>query len=395
MRRTAKGHVFSAFMLLTIVILGACSVTGSSGNADPGSVGSDLTSGETVILRLVSDADWMSKPEYKGLGVLLPPRPAPVVAGAADSASHNRFFESAVNNGLGAIVGLIVDGITAAIKAEAEKHERQFRQTTYATDFWEQMNVPKYRAIEIIRYADGFAPPADGSLGTPAARVLVAIVPSEYDPRMLLLKPVYIEWKAAKAKVSSGPSGKRLMTLKMNVLMIGAYVNGSGALVQDNLADATFVLKGVNLDAAVKMTATWTGGKASEGGKWSPGPLTDATAGFFFAPRVSEDLTKAPKSRLAELSGLIVTARKDIEKASEGQAKADSQARLANLQQEQAGLEQSVINLARGGAFGLTVAVTETDESKAKETLLQIADFVGAQKSAAVDAAKGLLPKKE
>ena len=354
--------------------MGGCVSTqpGTGSGDQPKPAASDVTKGEHVELRLLTytDATW------KCLNITLPDQPPEqTIPEASESESGRpRFLEALAAAGAGALVGAIVDGIQAAIKAEAETHERQFRQSIYATDFWQALGQPRYAGFELKRVADGY------DATNPAARLVVAFVYSPYDPRLVLLKPVYVDIRAAKAKVSSDDGGARRMNVKLNCIMVGSYVSEKGDLVQQSLADTTFTLNAVNLDKPVVRSATWIKKTGEIDAHWE-GDLKDHVAGFFFSPRPSQDAIKSLSDELTRADTRI-----------EGEKDADKKKALAGGRKT---VVERLREAAKGGAFGLTLLVTETDASKAKDTLIQIADFVGAQRTPVVDQTKSAInPKK-
>lgn len=301
----------------------------------------DVIAAERVSITLLKYGDPKDNDLLSKLEIKLPAQPMPLQPQGSSSGQTGRVFAALGAAGAAALIGAVVDGVQAAIKAEAEKHERQYRQTTYATDFWLPGLQPKYSGFVIERFAHGFGE-------TPASRIVIAFEYSEFDPRLVLLKPVYFDLRAVRAKVSRGAAGMRNASVKVNALIVGTHVDKKATLIQENLADATFSLSAINLDDCPTLRASWDKDK-----KMWAGELKDYAAGYFFSPRPSQD-------RLGAVLEMAASAERDEE----------------------------IRRLMAGGAFGVTAIVTETDDSRAKKTLIEIADFVGAQKGLFTDAAQ-------
>lgn len=359
-----------------VLLWALISLAGCAGNAGSGAhhepdkavtrVESNVADAERVELRLLTYND----PVWGELKICPGPRPAgeTISDKADDPSGRPRFLAGLAVEGVSMLVGMVVDAVQAAIKAEAELHERQYRQTVYATDFWEELGKPRYAGFELSRYAAGS--------DKPASRLLVAFAYSESDPRMVLLKPVHLSMTASKAKVSPGSGDVRRMNVKLNTLIVGSYVNDKHVFVQENLADSTLTLGAINLDDFKVKQSTFE----SKAG-WT-GDFKYATAGFFLAPRPSSDL-------LAPLTEDLRVIDNKLAQSTLTPADKD------RLEKARSALVESIRKYSRGGAFGVTAIVTETDTSKAREVLLKIADFVGAQRTPLINQAKELIGEKK
>ncbi|MCA9303405.1 MAG: hypothetical protein KC996_04720 [Phycisphaerales bacterium] len=325
----------------------------------------DDTRGERVLVNLITPAEWNSR--YKdGLienkSIVLPdPPPLELV-------SNDDEFRS-LDSIAGAVIGTAVDFIQGQIKKEAAKHERQFHGMTYATDFWVDA-TPKYVAFEIVRFTDQHPEvPASGNnelrpLKDAAYRLICAFQYSEYDPRICTIKPVYLKINSAKAKVTK-QGGKYRIESKADVFLSGSWISSTDAFVTQDLAEAGFKQGSYDLEKSQAMYATWNSSKSTWSGE---GGLDKLTYGYFRTPPVSGDRWKAAevqyKSTLREIGTSNST---------------DSINRRSRAKEQ-------LIAAYSGGAFKLSVVVTETDKSRAKETLIKIADYIGEQKESIIKA---------
>lgn len=157
----------------------------------------------------------------------------------------------------------------------------------------------------------------------PAYRLICAFEYSEGDSRICLIRPVYLRVDAAKAKVTA-INGKRRISTKSDILMTGAWIDHQNAFRQQDLANASFAYSAYDVAKPATLKSTWTDNVG-----WT-GELATSVYGYFRTPPLSEDKTA-------------------------------------------------------GGAFQLSVLVTERDESKTAKTLVRIADYIGAQKQVIVE----------
>ncbi|MDF1810343.1 MAG: hypothetical protein P1U42_11680 [Phycisphaerales bacterium] len=214
-------------------------------------------------------------------------------------------------------VGLVVDFIQAQLSREAAKHTQQFKMFTYADDFWVD-GIPKYAGFEMVRYAKGF----DGKNDTnPAFQYACYFEPSEHDPRIFLMRAVYLKVDASKAKVSTS-GGKRNLTVQINTVMEAAEFNSKNVFSKVVIANDVFTFPGYNLDTSNELKSFWNGSE------WK-GDLSNHIAGYFRAPHW-------------------------------------------NSKQY-------------GGAFKLFVQVTETDESRVQDVLNKVEGFIGSNKDKIVE----------
>lgn len=93
-------------------------------------------------------------------------------------------------------VGLAVDVVAKELEKDAERYQMQWRGVHYNDAFWLDDSKQRYRAFEVIRTTT-----LSDQLGEPATRFVCAIVPSKFEPGLFLLRPVYLEVKATKAKI--------------------------------------------------------------------------------------------------------------------------------------------------------------------------------------------------
>lgn len=325
----------------------------------------DDTRGERVLVNLITPAEWNSR--YKdGLidskSIVLPDPP---VLQLVSSDDEFRALDSIA----GAVIGTAVDFIQGQIKKEAAKHERQFHGMTYATDFWVDA-TPKYVAFEVVRFTDQYpeAPAPDDENQQPpedaAYRLICAFQYSEYDPRICTIKPVYLKVNSAKAKVTKQGAKYRIES-KADVFLSGSWISSKDAFVTQDLAEAGFKQGSYDLEKSQAMYATWDSSNSTWSGK---GGLHKLTYGYFRTPPISGDRWKAAeieyRSTLREIGA---------------STSADS-----NRRRYQA--KDDLISAYSGGAFKLSVVVTETDKSRAKETLIKIADYIGEQKESIIKA---------
>jgi hypothetical protein len=275
--------------------------------------------GETVTLRLIPMDEW----EALGVGKL----PAPV--------DKDRFFGEAASLA-GAAVGAVVDIVQAELKKEAARHTQQYSAFLYADDFWDKKS-PRYGGFEIRRETTAYGHvPADAEgdacEARPAFRLVCAFVPSRHEPRLFLIRPVFLQVNSAKAKVSPSGRAGRVLTIEARTLIEAMAIDDKGNFFQREVADALLKVPGYSLETSRQLTSTYS----EDDGKWT-GPLASQVAGYFMAPIASGD---------------------------GGQS---------------------------GGAFRLALVVTETDDSRAQKTLLQFSDFVGEQRERVVEVVKGAI----
>lgn len=361
-------------------------------------VRSFVRDGERVNLRLITHERWAT--DYAGLTgadnkpIVLPDQLDAIEPQNALVYRSLPMLDSAI----GAAVGVLVDVVKAEIEKEAARHQQQFTQSTYADDFFKGPGRCRYAAFEVERIAKDFGDAAHPE--SPAFRMICAILPSKHDRRIFLLKPVFLRLNAAAAKVSESSGGATTLSIKVNTVLQGAKVKKDGTLEQPNLADATFTWSGYDLKTRPIMSATFD----RQTNTWS-GELRDATAGYFLSPTpYPDETTSSDAARDAEKAGAasvaLAGAKAELDRLNAadpkdpaatkkaedavGAAKKESDAAGAALARSQSRWEVA----SAGGAFRLYVAVTETDDSKAKEHLLKFAEFVGGQKDELVKQAK-------
>jgi hypothetical protein len=391
---TTITRVFAGMFLATIAMF----VVGcaSSGAAGPSSNRSYVREGENVFVRLVTWEEWndpkiYARPTYsveKNVSVKVELPPELKVLGVAEADEALRF--GGVGEVAAALVGAAIDFVKVQLEKEAAKHTQQYKQFTYADDFWKGPGLAKYAAFELIRYADGFNTPEK-----PAFRMVCAIVPSRYDRRIVLLRPVYLKVNAAAAKVSPGWSGDRRFTIEAKTVVQGAGVDDKGGFEQKDLADATLSIPGYNLDESPALYATFkkNEGNSTGDGVWE-GPLKDSVAGYFRAPLppVTKETQKALADAVqnlreaeANLASEIAENGKD---SNQVKAATKAVAKMKDNVEKLGNSDSAWYTTHRGGAFRLSVVVTETDDSRARTTLLEFAEFVGQQREGAVKLTK-------
>ncbi len=322
-RLTARTFFVSAALLL-----GACSGTPrysaieparSASNSSPSSKRHYDRNGEVVVLRLIPYSERESLEER--LKISIPPQPDAIpvndrsLFGAGELAAE--------------LVGLAVDAIKTELEKEAKRHVQQYTRTLYADGYWQDAGVPRYLGFELIRTTDAF--PAEN----PASRLVCLFNHSQYDRRLVLLRPVYFKLNSAAAKVSpSGRKGRRL-TVEFNAVMNTAIINKDGVLTPRQLADVNLKIPGYSLEDSKALTAnfsTTTDADGVETSTWT-GELAGWIAGYFLAPPI-----------------------------------------------QFGGGASGWFTLNQGGLIKLEVAVTETDDSRARTNILEFAEFVGSQK---------------
>lgn len=383
-----RNLVSMAFLVCLFVLGSGCQAPQFASKASAGN--NDDIKGEKVEVNLITYCQWKDSPRYNGLEITLPDQPD-LIAERADVDSFRRLDSVA-----GAVIGAAIDFIQARIKKEAAKHERQFHGTTYADDFWLSGGQPKYAAFEVIRTTD-----AHGE-SDPAYRLICAFYYSEHDPRLCLIKPVHLRVKAAKAKVSS-QGGKRRISSKVNIFLTGAWVTDKVVLVQQDLANAAFTQSSYDLARTEPLKATFASGKWA--GEPPSGPadrFAKQTYGYFRAPPLSPDRLQFATSNLNRAKSEFQQAEKELKEATkqyEETPDADDELKAAaKTAKDDAETARDCARIWRdallerrnealaGGAFQLSVLVTETDKSKTQEMLIKIADYVGSQKKVIIEA---------
>lgn len=247
--------------------------------------------------------------------------------------STNNNFALGAAGVAAALVGVVVDAVKVELEKEAAKHVQQYTDILYADDFWAEPGVPRYAGFELIRTTSAF------SDDRPASRIIFMFDPSDHDRRLMLIRPVYLKVNSAAAKVSAGLDKHRRFTIQVNALMETVVLNEK-LLLQTTTADASFAVRAYSLDASNALRASFD----PEKNKWS-GPLAQHVAGYFVAPLINFGRGPSP----------------------------------------------GWYSQTEGGAFKLSIAVTETDDSRARETILKFSEFVGSQKETLQQAASGLV----
>lgn len=233
---------------------------------------------------------------------------------------------------LTAAVGFAVDAIKTELEKEAARHIQQYKDRLYADDFWEAPGIPRYAGFELIRSTRSY----DGNGNRPHAfKMICVFVPADHDRRIFLIRPVYLRLTSAAAKVSRDGSD-RTLTISTNILMDAAFINTKDQFVQESVANTTFEVKGYSLHESKRKTASYDPATDQWGGS-----LKHQVAGYFRAPP-------------------LVASEKAI---TEGWADDE-----------------------QGGAFRLLVAITETDDSRMRNTLIKFAEIVGENRDKVIEA---------
>jgi hypothetical protein len=246
----------------------------------------------------------------------------------------------------GAAVGFVVDQVKSELAKEAELYQAQFGATAYETGFWDFSTdkpdslSPHYCGFVVTRYAKGFEKGADGK-GVPAYRLICALVPAQClgddrktDIRLFAIKPLLFSTNAAKAKVLW--TGSKISSA-INIALDATWIDKGQGVHQERVATADFVFSAYDL-AQIGDQYDLTNAKKWEDQK-GPYPLIkdkDKIAGWFAGMPLS-------------FSGDGKTAW--------------------------------------NSTFKITVLVTESDQSQAKEAFEWLSKFVGDQKPAIVGAA--------
>lgn len=373
---------------LTLVMIAVCAGGCAGGAAGRSERNSYVREGETVAIRLITWEEWDDpaanvRPTYLGdagerVAIELPPQLGLLQPEVALEAFRVREVAAA-------IVGAVVDFVKVRLEKEAAKHTQQFRQFTYADDFWKGPGLANYAAFELVRNAKGY-----DTAENPAFRMVCAIVPSRYDRRIVLLRPVYLKVNAAAAKVSPGWSGDRRLTIEVQTVIQGAGLDDKGGFEQRDLADATLRVPGYNLNQSPALYATFHQTNPAGDGAWK-GPLEHSVAGYFRAPM--PPITKESQSAMVLAVQNLSEARMRLAQTNptdeEATKAASNQVKESRERLERIGASDSPWYSAhRGGAFRLYIAVTETDDSRARTTILEFAEFVGKQRDEAVNLAR-------
>lgn len=228
-------------------------------------------------------------------------------------------------------VGFIVDAIQGHFEREALKYERQFTATVYDDAFWKEAGgseSPRYAAFELRRETDR----ASGK--APAFRLLCAFDPSESDDRLFLIKPLCLEINSAKAKM-----GGRKLTTTVNIAIDGTWLDDKLNERHGRIAETTWTFGGYDVK------------------KNEP---------EFFLDEDHQSATVAGWFR-----GVPLSYREAPDSDNDGKPDGPS-TRIKN-----------------GGAFKLTILVTERDESRAKQVFERIAKFIGDKKGDIVSGVTG------
>lgn len=395
-------------VVVTLCIAGCGSMPPSYG---PGKNHYRLT-GERVEIRLITYDQWERTysaflAEKAGVNKIdLPPRPEagawlPVGPGSSDRAVG----EAEVSALLATIAGAAIDAVKAAIEAEAKTHEQQYRQSVSADDFWEG-GRPRYAAFEVVRFVDSATKGQKEGQKTQgqkdvAARQVFALVYSQYDPRIIHVRPIFVSVPLAKAKVSRSAGAQRL-AVRSDIVVDSSWVNTGKdglELKSTSLGAGPIRVGGYGLsesDPAV-WHATWNPGTQSGSAPDEPAeqdwPWTGRLAGLstvrFLAPQPSSD----------RVSAFNEEAIKEVYRARAALAAIEAQLARTDLpprartefegqHRTQAQKLRTLMAPFSGGAFTLSVIVTESDQSKVAERLLRVAEFVGSQRDTVVELIK-------
>lgn len=156
--------------------------------------------------------------------------------------------ESAGLGGLAAAgVGLAIDTISKGLERDADRFQMQWRGITYQGAFWAkstgQGSLPAFRGFEVVRRTSLAGATAESD---PASRMVFVFYQPESDPGMFLLRPVFVEFTSAKAKL---PAIGDADTFSAEVdLQLTAAVREKAGLKEVVVATSKWNLGGLDLD---------------------------------------------------------------------------------------------------------------------------------------------------
>ena len=112
------------------------------------------------------------------------------------------------------LVGVAVDVVKAHLEKVASEYEAQFQGTAYAEKFWrDDSGNLEYSGFKVRRYTDRY--PKAG--GRPAFEFEAKFVPSTNDGRFILVQPVSVQTRSARARVHRGAKGSFETQITMQV----------------------------------------------------------------------------------------------------------------------------------------------------------------------------------
>jgi hypothetical protein len=244
------------------------------------------------------------------------------------------------------LVEVGIDWVAEQANKEAAKYEAQFKQAKYDDSFWEN-GSPKYAGFEIVRWADGYE--------NPASRLVCRFEYSKAEPRIVLIRPLHYSIPAAKTQVARiGESGS--IASRTTIMISGAWLDKHGSLQQQELANASIALRNLKFREGSDNNYS----KDVEG----------MVFGYFLAPPVSHDTVAM---QLQNYRAALATHNS------------------ANTKDSSKALEKAhevLTDAYDGGAFRISVVVTENDESKVKDYLIRFSDYITERKPDVVKAVK-------
>jgi hypothetical protein len=255
------------------------------------------------------------------------------------------------------LIGLTVDVIAKELEKDAARYQLQYRSITYDDSFWTYANArrsvdesdapmqmvgtlqPKYVGFELVRWTKAL--PREG--GEPASRFVCLLGASRAEPRIFVLRPIYLEVRGTKAKIPD--IGDRGFSVELDIQLIGAFVK-SNQIVEQILATNKWKVGGLSLRGEKKYRTFVRSDDASR--------YDDAyTAGWFVGVPLPN----------ANADGTF-----EIDEPEEGRTVYDA-----------------------GGPFKLTIVATETADSKAPQYLERSAKYLRDNKDTIVKGLSGAL----
>ncbi|GAB5496058.1 MAG: hypothetical protein Phyf2KO_11380 [Phycisphaerales bacterium] len=180
-----------------------------------------------------------------------------------------------------AAIGAAIDYTAKELERDAERFQMQYRGVHYNDAFWSAKNTPKYQGFEIVRWTTKF-PQSDGSLGSPptaSTRFVCAMVPSQHDGRVFVLRPVYLEVNSTKAKLPW--IGNDKFNAEFDIQITGSVIT-KDALKEVLIATTKCNIGGLDIDGKATRHRTFheSVGSTSE-------YIDSNTAGWFMGPLLS------------------------------------------------------------------------------------------------------------
>ena len=312
--------------LIVIALSGAILVISSGCKVlIPAHKNSDARKGEKVQIKLIDLQSVSKVPDFEDQ--------YEKAFGFKPGDAANSKFAIAAAPIVAAAAGFVMDYVSKQLAEEAKQYEAQFGDTLYDDKFWETESQQSYYGLEITRSVEG----------EPAAYRLVCGIAPTSDKQLLVMKPLIFQTKKAKAKVVGNGPASYLAIYPHIFKKPGKEINSS----------VDFTITGYFRDTDQKMKTV---------------PM-----GAFSFKFPGYDISTAPILKWGVAAG-----EKGVGEISHQSSGVFDTAPFSYGLDEKGKPVPAVKK--PFGVFSVTVSVTETDTSNAKENIEKIGKLVSEQK---------------